>query len=362
MNIDTCFICESKNLIRIEYLNNDFKFLEEKGNDIFKDLNIYVCKNCGFGYAYPFINEDKLSMFYDKDYSAKGGPHYSFKRQYALNKKKKFNKFFIPRRALAQLMLASNFISLRKEVKSFLDIGASNGASFHAIRKLDCNPECFAIEKGKYEIKRLIADDIHVINKFDECLTLEAKYDNYFDLVLMSHVLEHFNANKIHGILRNIDKILNDQGVFICEVPSDDFREPGENRNNHAPHLSFFSKKSIEIIFNKLGLEISFIGNVGKPKGFNVESFSDSGFLSDFPVLRRFFKSLKKKSRIIAELDDYFRLYLLVELRKDAKYVRTSKKQDAIFDFLKDPNFQYSNNGSRIRVCARKALQSQCQQ
>lgn len=361
MNSDTCFICESKHLIRIEYLNNDFKFLEEKGDDIFKYLNIHVCENCGFGFAYPFIDEDKLSMFYNKYYTAKGGPHYSFKKQYALKKKRKFDKYSISKRALAQLMLGSNFISLRKEVRSFLDIGASDGASFHTLRKLKCTPKCFAIEKGTHEISRLIANDIQVINEYDEHLTLGARYDNYFDLVLMSHVLEHFNANRIQGILRNIYKILNDRGIFICEVPSEDFKESGENRNNHAPHLSFFSKQSIDTIFKRLGFEILFVGNVGKPKAFNVESTFHRGFLSDFPVLRRFFKSLKKKYRIIAELDDYFRLYLLVELRKDAKYIRTLKKQDAIFDVLTDPNFQYSENGSLIRVCVRRALHSHSQ-
>lgn len=358
MNADTCFICKNKNLIRIQYLNNDFKFLEEEGNDIFKGLNIHVCENCGFGFANPFIDEDKLSMFYNKYYTAKKGPHYSFTKRYALIKKKRLERCFISKRALAQFMLGSNFISFRKGVRSFLDIGASNGASFHTLRKLRCNPKCFAIEKGKYEISRLIANDIQVIDECDEYLTLGERYDNYFDLVLMSHVLEHFNASRIHGILKNIHRILNDRGIFICEIPSDDFREPGEYRNNHAPHLSFFSEQSLEIILNESGFDILFIGNVGKPKVSKAVCIPRRGFLSERPVLRTFFKSLKKKHRIIAELDDYFRLYLLCELRRDAKYKRALKKRNAIFDLLNDPNFQYSENGSCIRVCTRKAVHS----
>ena len=58
-NIDTkiCQICGNNKIQKLRYENLHFKFLDKKNKNIFNNLNIFTCSDCGFSYAYPFINQ-----------------------------------------------------------------------------------------------------------------------------------------------------------------------------------------------------------------------------------------------------------------------------------------------------------------
>jgi len=69
-----------------------------------------------------------------------------------------------------------------------------------------------------------------------------------FDLVVLSHVLEHVSDPK--GFLRGIIDLLKPGGVLFIEVPCNDW----QHKTLDEPHLLFFDKKPMGILLESLSL------------------------------------------------------------------------------------------------------------
>ena len=95
--------------------------------------------------------------------------------------------------------------------------------------------------------------------------------DRKYDIVLMSHVLEH--CLDINTVMSNVKGILKDGGVYIVEIPNCNslgFRTyKGEWPWSDIPrHLNFFTRSSLDKILKK--------------HGFAVELVKYSGFCRQF--------------------------------------------------------------------------------
>ena len=234
--VQICPICSNKKLQTFQYKNEHFSFLIEKNKNIFSNSNILSCIKCGFSYAFPFIDTDKLSDFYENEYSSEGGPHFN---PYEIKTHKWKNSLSI--RCVSQLMLAAQYIDI-SNIENFMDIGCGHGSSFSTLNKMKCRAKYHALEGGKNYQKDLKDLNVNIIDWDSDTLYLGKKYEDFFDLILMSHVLEHFNATYLKSILININKYLKSGGVFICEVPNDDSNYKLLESTNQVPHLSFFLK------------------------------------------------------------------------------------------------------------------------
>lgn len=267
-----------------------------------------------------------------------GGAHYEFIDFKHYNWPNSLSSRFI-----SQLILSAQYLDLSK-ISNFLDVGVNNGESFHSIKKMGCNPKCYAIEINE-EYKSNIQESIHeVLFSKDEYLALDKKYHNFFDLIFLSHTLEHFNANQLSKILSNLFTYLTDDGILMIEVPNDDFRKFDPELLNQSPHLSFFSKQSLEILLKKYGFEILYINTVGMKKNDNliIENLND--------INTNFIKLFFKRIRIINIIYQYVKNYFIKWIKINYKYYTKSHGRELISSL----EFIYGTDRDGIRLCARK--------
>ena len=66
-NKEICPICLSRDLRKIPYLEDDFSNFPSTINP-FTKLKIMVCKNCGFGWGTPPVEDVQLEAFYTNVY------------------------------------------------------------------------------------------------------------------------------------------------------------------------------------------------------------------------------------------------------------------------------------------------------
>lgn len=351
-----CLVCNNE-VKQLPYLNEHFRFLDISGRNIFKDLTILGCDYCGFAYAFPFLGEVDLDRFYKDDYGAEGGPHYEFIEIKTYEWVKHVNTRFF-----SQLLLASQYIDF-SSVNNMLDVGANVGESFATIRKMGYNPACFALEKGSSLNDRLKELGVTVLTAKDGHLSLDETYNNKFDLIIISHVLEHFSGDQLYGVLVNLRKYLSEKGVMVCEIPNDDCRIRHLGGMNSAPHLCFFSMSSLENMFTAAGFTIKYANTVGEKIVHTANNAVVDARLNGKPIKHFtryplvFVKSIKgllKRIKAMLFVQNIF-LYLLRYVKTRATYLKT----DHLSAALRSKDFVYGVDRANIRFCLGKNPSSQ---
>ena len=137
------------------------------------------------------------------------------------------------------------FIKQNYDYKNFnttLEIGPGDGVFLKNLDKL---------KKYFYDLN---PDVVKKLNKKFTFLNIN-KTKKKFDLICASHVLEH--VINPYLFLKNITKLLSNNGVIFLEVPDYTyFSEPEKVEGFIYEHLHYFSFKSIYNLFEKLNLEI----------------------------------------------------------------------------------------------------------
>jgi hypothetical protein len=133
MEDKTCNICQhSIDQVPHEYLDPIWADLE-----IFKQLQIRHCPNCGFGYSFPDVPKTALENFYTDIYRKKGSPFY-------LDYSSKTPPFSPDSRSIAQILLSMQYCTWQ-DGDIFLDLGPGIGTSFHVARDILTNPSLAAV-------------------------------------------------------------------------------------------------------------------------------------------------------------------------------------------------------------------------
>jgi SAM-dependent methyltransferase len=248
---------------------------------------------------------------------------------------------------MSQVLLARQYLDIVDD-SNILDIGCGFGENFSMLKKMKINSNFFAIEAGENYTNRLLELGVSLLSTKDGGVELDKNYTGFFDIIFMSHVLEHFNANELETIVGNISKYLKDDGIFVCEVPNDDFRIRDLEGNNQAPHLSFFSIDSIRNLFNNRGLSINFISACGKV--ILTEKKSD---LNIDITKKSFFGKLKcilYKNQFIKKTIRLIRYAAYNSIYSRYKYMIENK----LNLLLLSNEFSYDVDRSKIRVVAHR--------
>ena len=240
-----------------------------RGRDaVFVGLRRAQCQACGMVFACPMPDEERLKR-YNASYfdSAHGGQPRNHRA----------NAFFS---GIARLRMAhiERYLNQRNiSGSSLLEFGP--GVGFFAQNWLRTHP---ATAYHACETDRFCHD---ILRKTGVTLIAPSGLTGYadtFDLVVMSHVLEHVPGPV--GFLSEAAKTLRKGGVLFIEVPCRDF----EHKSLDEPHLLFFDKVPMEHLLRRVGFGDVEVGYHGQ----------DIARLRSAYVLRR--KALAVRSKLIA--------------------------------------------------------------
>lgn len=145
-------------------------------------------------------------------------------------------------------------------IKSLLEIGSGNGALIRYIRKKHKEIAITAIEPGTVFCDNLRKiKNVTVINDHIENIQI----NNKFDLVIMSHVLEHL-GNPTQVLKYIYSEFLNSGSFLYIDIPNKDYELRNKAAAIMAPaiHLFFFDGLGIKRLLNIVGFnDENIIGN-----------------------------------------------------------------------------------------------------
>jgi len=179
-----------------------------------------------------------------------------------------------------------------KSSKKVLDCGCGEGYFGAELKKQFLSSEVWGLELDKQSAE-MARKKIDNVLQGDLADTIGQLPKNYFDCITFNDVLEHL-VNP-YEIISRLRENLTDQGLIVCSIPNvrywrvfkkyvfgKNFRYE-DNGVMDRTHLRFFTKKSIEEMFNDLNFNIIQIKGL-KPTpsvGFFIANLFTLGFLSD---------------------------------------------------------------------------------
>ena len=175
-----------------------------------------------------------------------------------------FNKTY-PYRSSLSISVKNHFKNLSELIKKnfshkkILEIGSNDGtfAKNFNRKQINCVEPCYDVgnnlKKKGYRVFVRYFDD--------ELVKLLSKNSNKFDLIFSANTITHIN--NIEKVLKNIKKILSDDGVFILEEPS--FLECLKKNafdQFYNEHIYVLSAIALKNILRKIGLKIFKVENI----------------------------------------------------------------------------------------------------
>lgn len=222
-----------------------------KGNfeEINKKFNLVKCKNCQLIFARNIFQQNEFEETYNKLYNSEN-PKYS---NHSLIEYEQL-KAGIYKIGYNRKILINKYVSPEANI---LEIGSGNGLTGCYIRNKFPGTEFTGIELDKKISEKAQSFGLNIlIGDFSLMDNMEEKYD----VVLMWEVLEHIQDLK--KCIELVSKRLKPGGNFIFSVPNYNKRNNYKNKKDSiyqdSPpiHLNFFTKDSIEKIFNSKNFKI----------------------------------------------------------------------------------------------------------
>ena len=327
-----CICCDSNQFTEMDYNYYSYQILKGEEN-IFNNLLIHICHNCGFSFSYPLIDKHDLINFYNLNYSSKGTLHaVSWEEKFVINTKRINPRYF------CQLLLIGLFKD-SETIHNILEIGPGGIKGYQAFRKLGNKAKYYVFEEDLSKHDIINKQNINILTPPGDSFFIK-EYENSFDLTLMSHSLEHFQYNEIKSIIDEIYMMTAIGGVFMVEVPSENYLTD-ERDVNHSPHLCFFTIKSLKELISKTKFDILYIEECGIKKMNKPFSYKSS-----------IFKQKLKKIRMI-----YFLIRLLQSLKNLFKIIIDNIFYNIFSNFdeiLQSEEYKYGKNRSSIRCILKK--------
>lgn len=159
-------------------------------------------------------------------------------------------------RMLGAKYKARNIIEVSGEIRprKVLEVGAGDGSILHFLNEANFAPELYAIEisdSGIEVIKERGLRNLKEVFKFDGYTIPYA--DNTFDLVILAHVLEHVEHERM--LLRELKRVAK---YVLVEVPLD-YRFGVDKRMKHFldyGHINMYTPTLLRFLLQSEGLEV----------------------------------------------------------------------------------------------------------
>lgn len=233
-NLTFCPICESK----------DWKSIRKyRGkSELFLNIKLLSCTACSFVFASPLPNDTDLAV-YNSSYflNAHGGQS---THPIAIAFHSGINK--IRANYIAKILNETSY-----QPSKILEIGPGLGFMIEFFKDKFPELEYSIIESDIENLEKLKKK---ITNSYSE---IDKARDENFDLIILSHVLEHMNDPL--AFLKKVKSKLKPGGYIFIEVPNEDYKFKKEDE----PHLLFFNQDSMKTLLTKANLNCVKISNHG---------------------------------------------------------------------------------------------------
>jgi SAM-dependent methyltransferase len=215
--------------------------------------DMVACRACNLHFLHPLPDHDTLKTYYSQVYRSEGASHF-------VQTPDTFSRSYNPwARAYAFWELLDRYVP-GNAVQSVCDVGSGWGYFLLVARERKV-PRPVAVETDQYSVRFLRKHGIQVEEGMLEDLDA-GKYAGTFDLVTLSHVLEH--STHPAGMLSRVRDLLKPGGHLILEIPNADFRANDlRERGNDAPHITFFAKDILRDLLERCRFEVLSCENAG---------------------------------------------------------------------------------------------------
>lgn len=216
--------------------------VENYCNDSFLDVPVFHCNNCNvlFSGNSKEIMSEKCKIIYEKQFwgdnnlwDAKAIIDNNYQDDDSKSKRRTWE---------SQYAYCGEFLNEKKDI---LEIGAGQGQAAYWFEKV--GHKITAIEPDKNNTQ-LINEKL----QHGKCITTNAEnflLDEQFDVIWVSHVLEHMIDPE--QFLINIKKCLKNDGILFIEVPNCENKTVLRTSIEKVPHTFHFSMKSLLKILEK---------------------------------------------------------------------------------------------------------------
>jgi SAM-dependent methyltransferase len=214
------------------------RFLLQENHPLANGYGVVCCERCGFVYADTAVTQEDYDRFYasyskyeDKKIATGGGE--SSSDAHRLDE--------------TAACIAHKLTSRDSRV---LDIGCANGGLLARLKRLGFQNLCgFDLPQGCIENTRKLGIEA----KFGS-VTEHPKDAGKFDLIILSHVMEHLR--EVRAAVQSVEKLLKDGGQIYIEVP--DASEYASHvvapfQDFNTEHINHFSIQGMQNLMGQLG-------------------------------------------------------------------------------------------------------------
>jgi 2-polyprenyl-3-methyl-5-hydroxy-6-metoxy-1,4-benzoquinol methylase len=197
-----------------------YEFKSKAFRQVYRDGAVYFCTVCGLNQVdVSKIDDLALTQYYRSTY-----------RPLAMIGIGDAGHGWYRARATALADLAVEF--MLENPKRIFEVGAGYGYNLSAL-------------KARFPNALLLTDELDESIHFPETISRASLADGPYDVVILSHVLEHFTDPK--RLIASALKSLAKDGFVVIEVPND---VPGIFPMNgpDEPHLTFFTERTLNAL------------------------------------------------------------------------------------------------------------------
>lgn len=210
---------------------------------VFQKMFLEHCNQCDLVFAAPQPTMTELGQYYSCYWDGSAAISTAATRRYYLAQ------------SISRVRYLSNVLTSGKAI-DVLDVGAGVGLFDDALQFCGVSRNYMAVEPDNDQYEKLsskfgrqnVAKDIS-----------EIPADRSFDLIVLSHVLEHMTDP--HEFIGIVLQFLRADGVLFIEVPNEDYLY----KTNFEPHLLFFNEISLSATLSNHGTVYN-ISSVGKER------------------------------------------------------------------------------------------------
>jgi len=241
---------ENFEFVRCNLCDSNFSTILFKGKDMISKtegvFTVVKCNNCGLIYINPRPGQNIIFNYYPDEY-------WNIEEDNHINMEMKLKKFV--HRFINKIYYKINIPNLNQNCNKVLDIGCGDGKGLFKLK--EDGWETYGVEISPLAAER--AHEKYGLNIFTGIVE-DAQYeDEFFDLIILNHVLEHLSDPKT--TLIEINRILKNEGKLIISIPNVNSFEAKHFKKYWTAwelprHLYHFTPFTIKSLLDKTGFEV----------------------------------------------------------------------------------------------------------